>query len=399
MFYCMTSHFLTLLITLIFLLASEAFGQPGHHGFTYVVRNEKGNIMNSSEMRKIIVKSINDIEPMMIKSYEAGEAFSFSYRVIIDKYRGTKYSRYATPMILHAADIGMSPPAPGFDVYPAKVIHELTLVYNGRQMRLFFDFGPHRNQYLIDSLPFQDGTFHLRPSECKSDALMPGLMINNDKSRLCLVSADNWENMEKGSIRFLLPTVTWYSSLRSWNNPNYRSNKSMDLCYSKAIGMINAPTDWATTWERYREIYRNPNELPPVDFKREIVLSIANPPYPVGNDSIRVDINGDLTFHPWPAASAETGQSDRRSCNILFLAIYRSGVKSVEGRPLPPATEPSRLDEANWLREEGDIESLQGHNDLAWGYYDKAAALYAKLGLQDLAAECRKLRDELGKKK
>jgi hypothetical protein len=68
----------------------------------------------------------------------------------------------------------MSPPAPGIDVYPARVVQELTLVYSGKQMKLVFDINQHHfTHYLIDSLPFQDGAFRLRSFACKRNGPLP----------------------------------------------------------------------------------------------------------------------------------------------------------------------------------------------------------------------------------
>jgi hypothetical protein len=183
------SHFTNILIILIILAANEVFGQPSPKGFTYVVRNEKGDIMNSSELKKIVVKSINDNEPAMTKNYEDGEMFSYCYSA---KYRAREYSQHTVSMCLHPAGTGMSPPAPGIDVYPARVVEELTLVYNGKQMKLVFDIKQHHfTYYLIDSLPFQDGAFRLRSFACKRGGPLPEL-ITTDRGSRCFISADNW---------------------------------------------------------------------------------------------------------------------------------------------------------------------------------------------------------------
>jgi hypothetical protein len=71
-----------MLIILIFLAANEVFGQPSPKGFTYVVRNEKGDIMNSSELKKVVVKSINDNEAVMAKKYNAAGPCQNSSRQI-----------------------------------------------------------------------------------------------------------------------------------------------------------------------------------------------------------------------------------------------------------------------------------------------------------------------------
>jgi hypothetical protein len=183
------SHFTHILIILIFLAANEVFGQPSPKGFTYVVRNQKGDIMNSSELKKVVVKSINDNEAVMTKNYDEGEIFSNCYSA---KYRVTEGIQQAVSLCLHPAGTGMSPPAPGMDVYPSRLVQELTLVYNGKQMKLIFDIKQHHfTYYLIDSLPFQDGVFRLRSFVCKRSGPLPELITTNNGS-LCFISADNW---------------------------------------------------------------------------------------------------------------------------------------------------------------------------------------------------------------
>jgi hypothetical protein len=183
------SHFTHILIILIFLAANEVFAQPSPKGFTYVVRNEKGDIMNSSELKKIVVKSINDNEATMTKKYEDGELFFYCYR---GKYPATEDSQHTVSMCLHQDATGMSPPAPGIDVYPARVVQELTLVYSGKQMKLVFDINQHHfTHYLIDSLPFQDGAFRLRSFACKRNGPLPERITTYNGS-LCFISADNW---------------------------------------------------------------------------------------------------------------------------------------------------------------------------------------------------------------
>jgi len=185
------------IIIFIFLAANEVFGQITPKGFTYVLRNEKGDIMNSSELKRIVVKSVNEYEAVMTEKYDDGKVFSYCYGA---KYPAVEDRRH-TVMCLHSAGTGMSPPAPGIDVYhsltsleTALDYRELTLAYKGKQMKLLFDEMKrnHLIYNLIDSLPFQAGTFRLRSFECEHGEPPPGLITEDTRNRVCFISADNW---------------------------------------------------------------------------------------------------------------------------------------------------------------------------------------------------------------
>jgi hypothetical protein len=75
--------------------------------------------------------------------------------------------------------------------------------------------------------------------------------------------------------------------------------------------------------------------LPAIDFRTETVLVIylRNRSERPGKNSFIVDKNGDLTFQPPLVAKAWHSNL----CSMLLAEIYRSGVKSIEGMPLPPS--------------------------------------------------------------
>jgi hypothetical protein len=168
-------------------------------------------------------------------------------------------------------------------------------------------------RYVIDSLPFQEGTFHLRSLRCNDGARPP--MIDNNTNG---VSADNWDGLEKDWVRRLF----WNESI------GIRSDQSRS-CRARVINIIGSQTDLAAAAESYPEIKRGGTLPPTIDFRTEIALIISTPR--LSHGSIIVGKNGDLTLDQSPEVSDN-------NCHVFFLAVYRSGVKSIEGKPLPTAS-------------------------------------------------------------
>lgn len=198
----------------------------------------------------------------------------------------------------------------------------MTLEYGGKQMRLIFDIGEHNTSYEIDSLPFREGIFHLGSLKCNDGAKPP--LIDNRNTGKCLVSAESWEGMEKDWVRHLIWNDFWGGLVDQPLN-----------CRNKAIDVINNQKDWAAAW-KLNPLATNYSSLPAIDFRAEVVLIIylSGQPLSLGYDSIIVNKKGDLTLHAPP----RPGLIHHRACSILLLSIYRSGVKSIEGKPLPPPT-------------------------------------------------------------
>lgn len=129
--------------------------------------------------------------------------------------------------------------------------------------------------------------------------------------------------MEKNWVRRLIWNEFWS------NNKAIKEKK----CRNKTIGVIKSQKDWEAKWEFYRGPTKY-NQLPAIDFKAEVVLIVYLPKSPpiLGYDSIIVDKKDDLTVHPLPPPKGYYPNG----CSVLLVEIYRSGVKSIEGKPLPP---------------------------------------------------------------
>jgi hypothetical protein len=68
----------------------------------------------------------------------------------------------------------------------------------------------------------------------------------------------------------------------------------------------------------------------PVDFRTQFVLALYRRAGTYSLKSFRVDKRGDLTFIP--ALPNETASD---ACTAIFVVLYRSGIRSVAGTPLP----------------------------------------------------------------
>ena len=314
-------RFITLLFALIFLPAADAFAQMCIGRTGYVVRDEAGAVMTAEKIKKLRVVSINGQELKFVKDSRDGFADYYETGHMRSFYKDNKVRefRYVQERILYMNNPLVFEWIPG-NTFCGK-IGDMTLEYGGKQMRLFFDIRDHNTYFQIDSLPFQEGTFHLRGLKCNDGAKPP--LIDNNNSGKCVVAADNWEGMEKDWVRQLVWNDFWGGRI---------DPQGLD-CRGKTTDVINTQKDWEAAWKLFREA-ANGNPLPAIDFKTEIVLMAYAPKAPpsIGYDALMVDKKGDLTVHLVPRPK----QYDQKACTILLLAIYRSGIKTVEGKSLPP---------------------------------------------------------------
>ncbi|HEV8158805.1 MAG TPA: hypothetical protein VGP58_07235 [Pyrinomonadaceae bacterium] len=312
------SVFSFLLFGLIFLTASEVFAQYCTGTTRYVVRDEAGKILTGENLKKLTVKSINGI-PLKLRQAASETGLNYYEAEFVRGYYQDnipKEFRRETRIILEKNNPLI------FGIYSPTVcgkVGDLTLEYGGKQMRLIFDIGEHNTSYEIDSPPFWEGTFHLASLKCKDGAKPP--LIDNNNTGKCPVSADSWKSAGNDWARHLVWNEMW----------DGRNARRVD-CKNKKLEVITNHKDWTAAWEIYRGVGRS-NPLPAIDFKTEVVLIVYLPKAPpsLGYDSIVVDKKGDLTFRPPPPRSY-----DPNRCSVLLLEIYRSGIKSIEGKPLPP---------------------------------------------------------------
>jgi hypothetical protein len=303
MFHRIIFYFMTLSIALILLPERNIFAQECIGTTAYIVRDEIGKVMNLQETKKLVVK----VDGVALDQQRFTASIPSAF--LPDQ----KEFKEANPLVF----FGVIPDGAKTVVGYCGKIGDVVISYGGKQMRLLFDINKHNTRYVIDSLPFQEGTFHLRSLKCKDGARPP--MIDNNTIGKCVVSADNWEGLEKEWVRHL-----------SWNDYGGIRTDQNRSCRNKVISVINTGTDLAATGELYPEIKRGSNLLPAIDFKTEIMLIISTPR--LSYESIVVDKNGDLTLGPLPETSDN-------NCHMYFLKIYRSGVKSIEGKPLALASE------------------------------------------------------------
>lgn len=308
-------YFSVLSITYVPLLASEVIGQPGNScTIYYTLRNEKGDVMSPAEAKQIVVESINGAKPILRK-YSDTQAQIDGY-LVDDATRDINVQVLIQNMELNNSIAPRSPFIYSYAGEYCRSLQELTLVYGGKRMRLFFEvkFNFYRN-YHIDSLPFQEGTFHLAPLKDHSP-FSGGKIIES-------ISADRWENLEKDWVRHSLQSR--FSDSRDY------ITKPKGFCRNKPITVITTQSDLVATWKSYSEAPIS-DRLLAVDFRTEMVLITYGNRSP--DLAITVDKKGDASLDLQPNYNL-----NHNYCDIIFRPFYRVGVKSVEGKPLPPAPE------------------------------------------------------------
>jgi hypothetical protein len=119
---------------------------------SYVVRDERGRVLNETELKTIyaqLPKKIGDagLEAGQVSIAENGENFYWPESVDWSKGRKEPALEFA-----NAATCTMQ-------------LSEVTLIYHDRKMHLTFNIGIDRTQPnrrpVVDSVPFQEGTFVL----------------------------------------------------------------------------------------------------------------------------------------------------------------------------------------------------------------------------------------------
>jgi hypothetical protein len=318
MFHQISFYFLSLLLTLFFFSANSTLAQYCIGSTTYVVHDEAGNVMTEENLKKLTVKNVNGLTLKLKKAANNTATDSYEAEFI----RGIYQDNILKEVRREMRNIVVMTNPLFFDILCGK-IGDLTLEYKGKQMRLIFDIGEHNTSYQIDSPPFQEGTFHLQSRRCKDGAKPP--VIDNRNTGKCVVTADNWEGMDKDWVRHLIWNDFWGGQL-----------DSTLTCRDKKIDIINNQKDWSDSWKLFREAAKG-NPLPLIDFRTEVVLIkyLSGQPPSLSYDSIVVDKKGDLTFR----GVARPGLIHHRACSVLLIRIYRSGVKTIEGKLLLGNTE------------------------------------------------------------
>ena len=134
-----------LLLSAPYLSANEAYGQSCRPAvLKYVVRDEKGKNLNEAELesvRKQMAQPAGEVSMVSL----AGD--------------GEIYSEYSA----EAKEVKTKLPALYYaDAKSCELdVKEVTLQHAGKTMRLIFNLHIYRRAFVIDSLPFQQGTFEL----------------------------------------------------------------------------------------------------------------------------------------------------------------------------------------------------------------------------------------------
>ena len=143
----------------------------------YLVRDEKGTVLNEADLKSVsarLPKAIGDASVYVGEVSFSDDAMQMYYwPESVDYPKGRKQRALG---FANAATCTMH-------------LSEVTLTYQGRQMRLIFNLDMTRTQparrIVIDSLPFQDGTFTLDLTGWSADPHR-------------LISAENWKRSVTG---------------------------------------------------------------------------------------------------------------------------------------------------------------------------------------------------------
>ncbi len=76
---------------------------------------------------------------------------------------------------------------------PCGQIGDLVLRYDKMTMKLIFDVSINNTNFVVDSLPFQSGTFRLTSLACADSKPPP--RVDNENRGFCLVPARAWKQV------------------------------------------------------------------------------------------------------------------------------------------------------------------------------------------------------------
>jgi len=308
------THFIVVFFAFGLLGALPASAQYCIGRTAYIIRDEAGREMTVPEIEKLVV-AVNGIELIWHRPDPKMDVILYQFEGVINYNKTLRRVVRNGGELRNPLGFGMDPPA-----FCGK-IGDLVIRKGKKVMRLDFDIGEHNTHYEIDSLPFQEGTFRLKSTKCK-DGTPPA--IDNNTVGKCRVAASAWAPLDRSQKRIVIPRETWATG---------RSRKD-------CVGM---GTEIITTEKRFAEVVRenplmNQTYVPAVDFKTEIVLVqyLDSNRRKHGNGPLTVDARGDLTFGEPSAVSFGGGSVP--FCAMRLWAVYRSGIATVEGKPIPPVS-------------------------------------------------------------
>jgi hypothetical protein len=309
-----TTFLLAMAIIPAMATAREALAQRCIGTTSYLVRDTLGRVLSVEQLKGLSNIRLDGV-PLRLVS-DAGERSHYEYDFV---RRQVPWDSMVTKRVVERAVAATNPLVFDGRMTSCGELGDLTLAYGGKVMRMLFDIREHNTYYEIDSPPFQEGTFHLRSLACEGGAAPP--RIDNRTTGKCLVPADSWDGMDRDWVRAV---VAEYHG-GGW------VHVPADACRSRGLVAITRQNDVAALWRSHPEALDRARE-PTLDFRWQLLLAV----YRAGHDAsfaieaIRVDKSGDLTF-----AAQTDDRSDPASCSIVVLGLYRSGVHSIAGKPLP----------------------------------------------------------------
>ena len=152
---------------------------------SYLVRDAKGAVLSEAQLKTIseqLPKEIGDATVDTDQVSFMSDMLTFSWRESVDRQEGNKLPA------LEFANAGKC----------TMHVGEVTLTMRGKQMNLIFNLDVGRDQYIhrtvVDSLPFQEGTFALDLSGWSRDLgkIIPSSMWKRIKTSPACRSVENW---------------------------------------------------------------------------------------------------------------------------------------------------------------------------------------------------------------
>ena len=299
-----------------------AFAQYCIGTTAYVIRDEAGAIMSTEQLERLSVR-INGVQTIARTDSVAHRRFLEYETVVARKGYVAGAARWIDSLTTARATWVTNPLTFGVNgsLTACGQLGDLTITSGGQVMRLLFDIREHNTYFEIDGLPFRDGTFHLASLKCADGARPPA--VDNASSAKCLVPADRWEGMDADWVRYVIP--------RPMHGIAGSTTVPPEQCRTRTLAAVTERAASDSLLAAYPSLAQG--LWTGVDFRVQFLLAVHQT---IGTTyslrSFRVDKQGDLTYEPPPARPDLSG-----SCTAMYVVLYRSGIRSIDGIPLPPA--------------------------------------------------------------
>jgi hypothetical protein len=171
------------LFIIFFFSVQSNFAQFCTGSIFYQLRDESGEKMSREQLAKVTVKVIDGIESVIEKNLDQQIFYKITYPT------GDIKIKIENPLRVSGS---------------CGQLKDLTLQYEGKSMKLIFENNDNWTRFMIDSLPFQAGTFKLEKVTQTEKGLrnfnkqvIPCQKDPNNQSNLCLVSARTWKRLDE----------------------------------------------------------------------------------------------------------------------------------------------------------------------------------------------------------